>query len=407
MALWWTQFDFAGTSAERSPRAEEYDSLEGLGYVSGRKKADDQEGILTHQEKAVHPGLNLYVSGHGPEANLITMDGEHVHRWRLSWSEAFPDTDPAQIASKYEDEDNRGKAAFWRKVHPYPNGDLLAIFSSLGIVKMNKNSDILWKKINKAHHDLDVGENGKIYLLTRYIKEKTVADKRYPYVDEKVTILSDTGVKSKEFSLVEALLKSRYSGIVPDLQVQSGEAFFVGEKLHSNSIDLIRERHKKLPSVFRPGNLIISLNKPMNIIVVDPSKEKVVWAMPTMAHAQHEANLLKNGNILFFNNNKSGTKKLDWSVVREVDPVTQEVVWSFQGDESNGMYSRCCSTNQRLPNGNTLITETEDGRAFEVTESGDIVWEFRSPHRVTKDGEKKIAQLFEVERLPANYMENW
>ena len=31
---------------------------------------------------------------------------------------------------------------------------------------------------------------------------------------------------------------------------------------------------------------------------------------------------------------------------------------------------------QRLPNGNTLITESDAGRVFEVTEGGDIVWEF-------------------------------
>ena len=34
--------------------------------------------------------------------------------------------------------------------------------------------------------------------------------------------------------------------------------------------------------------------------------------------------------------------------------------------------SRC----QRLPNGNTLITEADTGRVFEVTRKGEVVWEF-------------------------------
>ena len=36
---------------------------------------------------------------------------------------------------------------------------------------------------------------------------------------------------------------------------------------------------------------------------------------------------------------------------------------------------------QRLPNGNTLITEGSDGRVFEVTPDHEIVWEFISPYK--------------------------
>jgi len=32
-----------------------------------------------------------------------------------------------------------------------------------------------------------------------------------------------------------------------------------------------------------------------------------------------------------------------------------------------------------LPNGNTMITEGADGRLFEVSGDGDIVWEYNSP----------------------------
>ena len=38
---------------------------------------------------------------------------------------------------------------------------------------------------------------------------------------------------------------------------------------------------------------------------------------------------------------------------------------------------------QRLPNGNTLITEGSDGRVFEVTPDHKIVWEFVSPYKAS------------------------
>ena len=70
-------------------------------------------------------------------------------------------------------------------------------------------------------------------------------------------------------------------------------------------------------------------------------------------------------------------------------------------------YSATCGTAQRLANGNTLITESDSGRAFEVTREGEIVWEFWNPERVTVEGQEYIATLFEVVRLPAGHPLDW
>ena len=59
-----------------------------------------------------------------------------------------------------------------------------------------------------------------------------------------------------------------------------------------------------------------------------------------------------------------------------------------------------------FPNGNTLVTESDAGRAFEVTPSGEIVWEFLSPWRAGEAGEL-VATLFEVVRLPPDFDTSW
>ncbi|KAA2300387.1 thioredoxin, partial [Clostridioides difficile] len=43
-------------------------------------------------------------------------------------------------------------------------------------------------------------------------------------------------------------------------------------------------------------------------------------------------------------------------------------------------YSPYISSAQRLPNGNTLITEGSNGRLFEVTAEHELVWEYVSPY---------------------------
>jgi hypothetical protein len=48
-----------------------------------------------------------------------------------------------------------------------------------------------------------------------------------------------------------------------------------------------------------------------------------------------------------------------------------------------------------------LITESERGRAFEITPAGEVVWEFVSPHRGGRNSEL-VATLFELVRLDFN-----
>jgi hypothetical protein len=79
----------------------------------------------------------------------------------------------------------------------------------------------------------------------------------------------------------------------------------------------------------------------------------------------------------------------DYSRVIEFNPITLEKVWEYKCpvekkiDEEvveRKFYSRLISGSQRLPNGNTLITEGQSGRVFEVTKKLEIVWEFINPY---------------------------
>ena len=55
-------------------------------------------------------------------------------------------------------------------------------------------------------------------------------------------------------------------------------------------------------------------------------------------------------------------------------------------------YAKNISGAQRLPNGNTLICQGPDGLFFEVTASGEKVWEYEYPGAV-----------FRVERYSPDY----
>ena len=71
------------------------------------------------------------------------------------------------------------------------------------------------------------------------------------------------------------------------------------------------------------------------------------------------------------------------------------------GQESYRFFSHYVSGAQRLANGNTMITEGADGRIFEVTTSGDIVWEYVSPY-FTQNGDSN--RVYRAYRVPYDWI---
>src|SRR5262249_50481135 len=110
---------------------------------------------------------------------------------------------------------------------------------------------------------------------------------------------------------------------------------------------------------------------------------------------QHDAHMIAEGlpgagNVLIFDNQGSSgfppgyLELFQGSRIIEVDPITQNIVWQYDASSSANTYwtlfSSFISSARRLPNGNTLINEGMNGRIFQVTRSGEIVWEYVNPH---------------------------
>ena len=109
---------------------------------------------------------------------------------------------------------------------------------------------------------------------------------------------------------------------------------------------------------------------------------------------QHDAHLIPvglpgAGNLLLFDNQgEAGYPPAELATnsgsrVLEIDPVTKQIVWEYAGEDSDRpnwtFSSTFISSARRLPNGNTLIDEGMNGRFFQVTRKGEIVWEFVNP----------------------------
>jgi len=367
---------------ESSASSEAVQSLKAVPYLQGYRAANDQASVTRYEKGEAHEGLNLYVSGHAAEAVLMDMEGKVVHRWRHPLRRTWPDLEPSPTLAKLE---------YWRRAYLYPNGDLLAIFETLGLIKLDRDSNLLWTYRSDAHHDLFVDELQQIWLLDRRARHIPRLHRDKPVLEDLITVLAPDGTVRRQISILAALERSPYRSLVADRHVRHGDIF------HTNTLERIEPGLEEAHPAFRPGNLLISLLQLNTVAVVDPREAKVVWALTGLWRKQHQPILLPSGKLLTFDNLGPGRER---SRVVEHDPLTQEALWSYGGEDSAKLFSKTLGSVQRLANGNTLITESENGRALEVTRDGEIVWEFFNPHR-TGENDELVATLFEVQRLHA------
>ena len=379
-------------STIRSEDAQRIEQLESIGYLRGTRK-ETRAGVTVHLPAKAYQGLNLYTSAHAPEAMLMDMEGRTVHTWRFRYQDAFG---PPKQGTLGPTQRAKSRAHWWRRIHLYPNGDLLAIFSGLGVVKIDKNSELLWANPLQAHHDLEVRPNGDIYVLTRAARVITRIHPSAPILEDFISVLGPDGVEKERISLLEAFENSRYRKLIFEGKRKEGDLF------HTNTVAVLDGRIEATSPPFAKGRILTSMNALGVVAVVDVPSRSIVWLRKTPPLGQHDPQILSNGNLLLFENHEDSGH----SRVVEIDPVDFAVRWSYGGSDEQPLYSKFLGAVQRLPNGNTLITESDAGRALEVTPKGEIVWQFHNPERAG-DRDQYIATLPEVLRLPADFAEPW
>lgn len=187
---------------------------------------------------------------------------------------------------------------------------------------------------------------------------------------------------------------------------------------------------------FHPDNIISDIRLLNTSFIIDRATGNIVWRIgPNFTEnkalqdigqivGQHHVHIIPQGlpgqgNVLLFDNGGQAglgaptpssplgycNATRGYSRVLEINPQSLQVVWAFNDlhfNYKNNMedhlfscllYSPFCSSADRLPNGNTLITELLNSRVLEVTPECEIVWEFINPG----------AKVFRAHRYPYSW----
>lgn len=356
-------------------------------YLSGCIPAPSEDGITVFARENVFPGMNFFTAGHAPRAFLMDMKGNILHEWSASFRDIWP--------GKLRFPEKEEHTNFWIYAKLLDNGEILAIFDGIGLVKLDRDSKLLWAYRGGCHHDIDITEDGNIYTLTHkvvpVIKELGVTE---GILDDHITILAPDGREMQSISVIKSFMNSDYAPVLETMRR-------VGDVLHTNSLQIITNNMAEKVPFLEGESVLISIRELNTIAAIDLKKEKVVWAITGLWARQHDARLLENGNLLLFDN----LGRRDQSKVLEIDPTNKTIIWEYPPDRETDFFSKTSGACQRLPNGNTLITESNNGRVREVTPDNRIVWEYVVPFRAGKN-EELIANLFRVTRVstPPEYV---
>ena len=336
-------------------------------------------GVTTLDDRAVAAGptfLSLY-DGNRFVGRLVDLRGNVLHEWRASFGDVWG-ASPPHVA--FVGDDARIQ---WHGAHLLPDGGLLLNFEGFlfpfggGLVKLDRDSRVVWRLARNTHHDVEVAADGTIWAAAVNYRPDGMPElpriEPWFYEDVVLKISPATGEVLDEISVPLALRA------LPGLLHRSDSY----DPTHLNDIEAVPPAMAGAFPMLADGELLLSLRNMNTLVAVDPARKAATWALTGQFRGQHDPDLLPNGRMLVLDN-LGGDPACGGSRVLELDAATQAVTWRYDGCGGGpgglGFGTRDWGSIQPLPNGNVLVVESRRGRVFEVTREAParVVWVYEN-----------------------------
>lgn len=393
----------------------ERETLAGIRPMELTQPARSVGSGLTINKPGTQPGLTFVASffaGGDNELRLMRLDGSVVHRWPVRFFDVFPPSDQGHI-----DLANRPQREW--QVHTHgalvlPDGSVVFNFEGFGTAKLDRCGGVVWRLPLRTHHSIDPSGDGGFWIPggTMVRSESPFPLLRPPYSSESILKVSADGKVVDEISVLDVLFANGlgpylFANGMPGVRLVVSDGFGGADLTHLNDVEELTPALARGFPQFRAGDLLLSLRNLNMVVVLDPASRKVKWHQTGPWIKQHDPDFVAGGRISVFNNNDDGTPTgsiSGGSQIVEIDPASRRTAIRYGGTPEQHWFSFRRGKQQYLPNGNVLITDSESGRIIEVTQKGDVVWEY-----VNRYDEKYVAVIRDALRYPESYftVENW
>ncbi|GAA4382599.1 aryl-sulfate sulfotransferase [Tsukamurella soli] len=374
-------------------------------------------GVTYYDPERAYNSYVLY-SGADSVTRLIDLNGIVRHEW------PYPGL-PSRIIDPAANDGRVGDVGLQLSQGPDPRG---GIYGNRTVGQVSWTGEKLWEWGTEApggaarqNHDWELLPSGNRLLLVTVprvvpgLGPDVIGDQGlYEVTPDGAVVwewkagdhLDELGLSEEGFDDLRATVARNPGDIWGYLEINSAK-----------TIGPNRWHRADPDTVFQPDNILIGSRKANVVALIDKRSRSIVWRLgpyfPDSAGMQHQRvtrrrvprpldqisgqhnphviadGLPGAGDILLFDNQGgAGYPPAPLGIyagsrVLEIDPTTREIVWQYTAEDSGlppwTFFSSFVSNAQRLPNGNTLITEGMQGRIFQITPTGDVVWEYLTP----------------------------
>lgn len=344
----------------------------------------------------MQPGLTLITAkARILKAAVVNADGEAVQEWAIDWKTLWPEADhlpPKDIPKARPGTHIHGAVIM-------ENGDLVFNFEHLGMMRLNPCNEVVWRLPYRTHHSIHVDADGNLWASGQRDHTQPTSDYpnyKPPFIEPTIVKVSPDGELLVEKSVMQLLIDNGLNGL---LYLQGTNSFSTetsGDTLHLNDVETFDLDAP--PGAFALGDVMISLRNVNTVLVFDKDwKLKYRWSDDFVR--QHDPDFIDANRVSLYDNNFIGEPPAEQgSRILIRDLAADQQTTYFRGSPQNSFFSFLMGKHQWLDNGNLLISETTNARAFELDPNSEIVWEYY--HR---DEQDKPNLLEEAQRLPPRF----
>jgi hypothetical protein len=324
------------------------------------------QGVILHNSQKAYEGVTFLTSLFDGKLGmrLVDMDGAEIHKWQVPFQDIWLEDE----SKRPHDWDSEIHGALL-----YPNGDVVFNIEHQALVKIDKCSNLLWKNTNlDPHHSVHEDKEGNLWVPGRKWRNESLDKLPYissPFLEEYILKFSPDGELLKKVSIMDVFYGSRYEAVMfadRDFKVEH-----TGREItHINDIEVLDQSMSDAFDLFDTGDILVSMRDLNLLVVIDPESDKIKWSMTGPYLRQHDPDFLPTGRISVYDNRQTHVDGDVFSRILELDPVTQDIYVLYEGDDENPFFSGIMGKQQRLPNGNILITETMGPLSYALFDGG-------------------------------------
>lgn len=268
---------------------------------------------------------------------------------------------------------NNAKTQNLRLFHPLLSSDGSVVFHNYvsPLIKIDKNSRVVWIKNGLFHHSLEFDAEGNIWVSSMDKHSKALPKVLGDFNDEHITKISPDGELLFNKSITKILIENGYSGLM------LGVGDFEEDMLHVNDIQPALNSGK----YWQKGDLLISVRNRSTVFLYRPSTNKILWLKVGPWLHQHDVDFIDAVHIGIFGNNTVRSEEQE----RLIDGYNDQYIYNFETSElttpyteffkKSGIATPAEGRSAVLKNGDLFVEETNNNRLLRGT-TKKVLWQF-------------------------------